>query len=192
MHRPPVRRPAAAGPRAGRRVQCAVLGATSRVAAQSLLTPAVVVVASPANPTGTMLLPQELAALARWCDEHAVQLVSDEIYHGIEYADPPMSSSAWETSREVVVFSSFAAVFEGPSTLDEQTFESHLWARLNALHRLDAERFPWSTAVSFDPAAPNFGFSLGGHAFFIVGLHPGSSRTARLENRSHEIRDDER
>ena len=69
------------------------------------------VVASPANPTGTMLLPEELAALARWCDEHAVQLVSDEIYHGIEYADPPMSSSAWETSREAVVFSSFSKYF---------------------------------------------------------------------------------
>ncbi len=37
--------------------------------------------ASPANPTGTMLLPQELADLARWCEERGVQLVSDEIYH---------------------------------------------------------------------------------------------------------------
>ena len=44
------------------------------------------VLASPANPTGTMLLPDELAALARWCEEHQVQLISDEIYHGIEYA----------------------------------------------------------------------------------------------------------
>jgi aspartate/methionine/tyrosine aminotransferase len=41
------------------------------------------VVASPANPTGTMLLPDELAAIARWCEETGVQLVSDEIYHGI-------------------------------------------------------------------------------------------------------------
>ena len=44
------------------------------------------VVASPANPTGTMLLPAELAALAAWCEENGVQLISDEIYHGIEYA----------------------------------------------------------------------------------------------------------
>ncbi len=43
------------------------------------------VVASPANPTGTMLLPEELAAIARWCEESGVQLISDEIYHGIEY-----------------------------------------------------------------------------------------------------------
>ena len=69
------------------------------------------VVASPANPTGTMLHPDELAALARWCEEHDVLLVSDEIYHGIEYADPPIKSSAWETSREAVVFSSFSKYF---------------------------------------------------------------------------------
>ncbi|MCW2850741.1 MAG: aminotransferase [Nocardioides sp.] len=73
------------------------------------------VVASPANPTGTMLLPAELAAIARWCDENAVQLISDEIYHGIEYAGldggATLARSAWETSREAVVFSSFSKYF---------------------------------------------------------------------------------
>jgi aspartate/methionine/tyrosine aminotransferase len=69
------------------------------------------VVASPANPTGTMLHPDELAGLARWCDDHGVQLISDEIYHGIEYADPPLHSSAWETSRNAVVFNSFSKYF---------------------------------------------------------------------------------
>ena len=44
------------------------------------------VVASPANPTGTMIDPDELAALAAWCGEHGVRLISDEIYHGITYA----------------------------------------------------------------------------------------------------------
>jgi aspartate/methionine/tyrosine aminotransferase len=68
-------------------------------------------VASPANPTGTMLAPEELARLARWCDDHAVQLISDEIYHGIEYGHPRMHSSAWVTSREAVVFSSFSKYF---------------------------------------------------------------------------------
>jgi aspartate/methionine/tyrosine aminotransferase len=74
-----------------------------------------VVVASPANPTGTMLLPAELAAIARWCDDNAVQLISDEIYHGIEYAGldggETLARSAWETSREAVVFSSFSKYF---------------------------------------------------------------------------------
>ena len=69
------------------------------------------VVASPANPTGTMLFPAELAALARWCEEHGVRLISDEIYHGIEYATPPQHASAWSTSRESVVFSSFSKYF---------------------------------------------------------------------------------
>ncbi len=69
-----------------------------------------VVVASPANPTGTMLLPEELAAIARWCEEQGVQLVSDEIYHGIQYAGA-RASCAWETSREAVVFGSFSKYF---------------------------------------------------------------------------------
>lgn len=73
------------------------------------------VVASPANPTGTMLLPSELAALATYCEAEGIQLISDEIYHGIEYApltgDAPMARSAWETSREAVVFSSFSKYF---------------------------------------------------------------------------------
>jgi aspartate/methionine/tyrosine aminotransferase len=79
------------------------------------------VVASPANPTGTMLAPSELAALASWCETHGVQLVSDEIYHGIEYStgstpvvDPSperQHASAWATSREAVVFSSFSKYF---------------------------------------------------------------------------------
>jgi aspartate/methionine/tyrosine aminotransferase len=73
------------------------------------------VLASPANPTGTMLLPDELAALARWCEEHQVQLISDEIYHGIEYAPleghDRLARSAWETSREAVVFASFSKYF---------------------------------------------------------------------------------
>lgn len=73
------------------------------------------VVASPANPTGTMLLPDELAAIARWCEAERVQLISDEIYHGIEYAPldggERLARSAWETSREAVVFASFSKYF---------------------------------------------------------------------------------
>lgn len=45
------------------------------------------VLASPANPTGTMVDAAELDALVRWCAEHDVRLVSDEIYHGIVYGE---------------------------------------------------------------------------------------------------------
>lgn len=78
------------------------------------------VVASPANPTGTMLLPAELAALSAHCEEQGVQLISDEIYHGIDYDSVPdptglrgprRGHSAWETSREAVVFGSFSKYF---------------------------------------------------------------------------------
>ena len=43
------------------------------------------IVASPSNPTGTMLAPAELAVLAGYCQERGIRLISDEIYHGITY-----------------------------------------------------------------------------------------------------------
>jgi aspartate/methionine/tyrosine aminotransferase len=71
--------------------------------------PAGVVLASPANPTGTMLTPAELADIAAWCDAHGVRLVSDEIYHGITYSGAP--SCAWSTSRNAIVVNSFSKYF---------------------------------------------------------------------------------
>ncbi|WP_157124574.1 pyridoxal phosphate-dependent aminotransferase [Nocardia pseudovaccinii] len=75
--------------------------------------PAGLIVASPANPTGTMIDPDELAALARWCDAHDTLLISDEIYHGITYQglSGGRTSSAWETSRESVVIGSVSKYF---------------------------------------------------------------------------------
>ena len=71
------------------------------------------VLASPANPTGTMIPREDLADLTSWCDAHDVRLISDEIYHGITYPADPQSAdargvSAWETSRTGVVVSSFS------------------------------------------------------------------------------------
>ncbi len=68
------------------------------------------VVASPANPTGTMLLPDELDAIAQWCADSGVRLISDEIYHGITYSSE-VGRSAWHTSRTGVVFGSFSKYF---------------------------------------------------------------------------------
>lgn len=67
------------------------------------------VVASPANPTGTIIDPDELAGVARWCQRHDVLLVSDEIYHGISFGRP--TASAWETSRDAVVIGSVSKFF---------------------------------------------------------------------------------
>src|ERR1700744_780853 len=49
------------------------------------------IVASPCNPAGTMLHRDELAAIAAWCDGNGVRLISDEIYHGLNY-DAPVAS----------------------------------------------------------------------------------------------------
>ena len=70
-----------------------------------------VVLASPANPTGTVIPPADLAAIASWCEANHVQLVSDEIYHGLVYPGAPQTSCAWETSREAIVVNSFSKYF---------------------------------------------------------------------------------
>jgi aspartate/methionine/tyrosine aminotransferase len=70
-----------------------------------------VVVASPANPTGTVIPPAELAAIASWCRESGVRLISDEVYHGLVYEGAPETSCAWETSRDAVVVNSFSKYF---------------------------------------------------------------------------------
>lgn len=70
-----------------------------------------VIVASPANPTGTVIPPSELAAIARWCDERDVRLISDEVYHGLVYPGAPETACAWQTSRNAVVVNSFSKYF---------------------------------------------------------------------------------
>jgi aspartate/methionine/tyrosine aminotransferase len=67
------------------------------------------IVASPCNPAGTMLHPDELAAIAAWCHQHGVRLISDEIYHGLHY-DSPLATAA-ATSPSAIVVSSFSKYF---------------------------------------------------------------------------------
>lgn len=70
-----------------------------------------VIVASPANPTGTVIAPAELAAIASWCADSGVRLISDEVYHGLVYPAAPQTSCAWSTSRDAVVVNSFSKYF---------------------------------------------------------------------------------
>ncbi|WP_025736805.1 pyridoxal phosphate-dependent aminotransferase [Mycobacterium genavense] len=70
-----------------------------------------VIVASPANPTGTVIPPAELAAIASWCDASGVRLISDEVYHGLVYDGAPQTSSAWQTSRNALVVNSFSKYY---------------------------------------------------------------------------------
>lgn len=71
--------------------------------------PAGVIVASPANPTGTMLSAGELAAIAAVCKRRGIRLISDEIYHGLCYAADPATALAF--SDDVVVVNSFSKYY---------------------------------------------------------------------------------
>ncbi len=70
-----------------------------------------VIVASPANPTGTVIAPAELSAIASWCAASGIRLISDEVYHGLVYDGSPAASCAWQTSRDAVVVNSFSKYF---------------------------------------------------------------------------------
>ena len=78
------------------------------------------------------------------------------------------------------LFQTFAVIFEGPRTLDEEDFETHLWNRIQSMSDKDAWLGqPYDRQVSADPEDPHFALSFGGEAFFVVGLHPNASRKAR-------------
>jgi FPC/CPF motif-containing protein YcgG len=76
-------------------------------------------------------------------------------------------------------FSSYVAVFKSSVESSEEAFERKLWQQLQHLHEEDAPLYPWDPKVSSDSSDPHFSFSLLGHAFFLIGLHPNSSRLAR-------------
>lgn len=68
-----------------------------------------VLVASPANPTGTMMSAQALSDLIRFCEAETILFLSDEIYHGLHYAGE--QKTALETSRNVIVINSFSKYY---------------------------------------------------------------------------------
>lgn len=74
-------------------------------------------------------------------------------------------------------FQTFLTAFKGKQDYSEEEFENTLWQQLQYLHEIDDS--PWDKAVSPDPENGNFSFSLGGRAFYMVGMHPNSSRKAR-------------
>ena len=67
------------------------------------------IIASPANPTGTMLSNGHLAAVVAHCRKHAIRFISDEIYHRITYGRPATTAIAHDPN--VVVVNSFSKYF---------------------------------------------------------------------------------
>ena len=65
--------------------------------------------ASPANPTGASVTPEGLAEIVATCRRLGVRLISDEIYHGLDYAGP--SVSALEFGHDAIVINSFSKYY---------------------------------------------------------------------------------
>ena len=67
------------------------------------------IVASPSNPTGTMLARPQLKALVEACRTNGIRLISDEIYHGISYGDRAIS--ILELCQDAIVINSFSKYY---------------------------------------------------------------------------------
>src|SRR3954449_5408467 len=68
-----------------------------------------VLVGSPANPTGTMMSREALANLIAAAESNGIRFISDEIYHGLDYALPAVTSA--ELSPHALVINSFSKYF---------------------------------------------------------------------------------
>ena len=93
---------------------------------------------------------------------------------------PGLLDLAKSYRRDPVPFQSLVVLFETGAPEGEEAFEQQLWARLQSL----SDKDQWlgqapDPRVAHDPADPHFAMSFGGEAFFVVGLHPRSSRPAR-------------
>ncbi|MBI3503933.1 MAG: aminotransferase class I/II-fold pyridoxal phosphate-dependent enzyme [Proteobacteria bacterium] len=100
-------------------IDCVPVGLPATAASRFQPTPALLdaaggdlaglIVASPANPTGSMLSPAELKALVEWCRRKGTRFVSDEIYHGIVYGEP--AKTALSFGDDMFVVNSFSKYF---------------------------------------------------------------------------------
>jgi aspartate/methionine/tyrosine aminotransferase len=68
------------------------------------------VIASPSNPTGSVLNAEELAALSAYCRTHHIQMISDEIYHHVTYEGATFDTILRSNDQAIVV-NSFSKYF---------------------------------------------------------------------------------
>src|SRR4029077_7197192 len=71
------------------------------------------IVASPANPTGTMISAADLKRLSDYCRDRQIRLVSDEIYHGITYEEAPQTARAFGAGNQggAIIINSFSKYY---------------------------------------------------------------------------------
>lgn len=81
--------------------------------------------------------------------------------------------------KSIDTFHSAAIIFKKPLPITEEEFEDMFWLRLNSLIAFDRNNYNHDRRVDANPQSSMFSFSLKEEAFFIIGLHPSSSRKAR-------------
>ena len=82
---------------------------SARAIAELDNTPDGVIVASPANPTGTIIPPAEMSAIADVCHQRGIRIISDEIYHGLSFGDP--ARSMLEYAADALIVNSFSKYY---------------------------------------------------------------------------------
>jgi len=68
-----------------------------------------ILIASPSNPTGTMMCKQELIKIAEFCLKRGIFLLLDEIYHGLVYEDKPITAAGM--NENIFVINSFSKFY---------------------------------------------------------------------------------
>ncbi len=101
-------------------------------------------------------------------DERENPDILDQIYRFIEQFDIRQH-----------MFSSLVLAFDTPDDCSEREYEKMLWNKLQQLHDIDIALHSWDDSVSYNPEKPDFGYSLGGKAFFVICLNPASKRKSR-------------
>ena len=113
--------------------------------------------------------------------QHGIGFVLGEDLRSPE-ADSRIVMALQDFARDAAidaVFVSKVVLFPATPALAEQHFEAALWRRLQAFHAIDASIHDWDPDVTSDPESPHFSMSIGGRGFYVIGLHPDASRTAR-------------
>ncbi len=121
----------------------------------------------------------------------AIQSLQKEEFGFGVYRDFGSGHSSLKLGRDLLAFKteqekskspflSFWALYpEEQKVLDEENFEQGLWQELSSLSSQAEFESPWDPKFSPNPEDSDFCFSFAGQAFFVVGLHPQSSRLSR-------------
>jgi aspartate/methionine/tyrosine aminotransferase len=134
--------------------------------------PAGFVLASPANPTGAMLDAEAMAAMTKTCRERGIQLISDEIYHGITYGE--RAASALESDPDAVVINSFSKLYRMPGWRLGWMVVPSAWAGTISAYLINMFLTPPTLAQHAALAAMDETGDLLGHSFirFSFALTP--------------------